>query len=273
MQPITIAHSPDSDDIFMFYGLRCGAIPTPGHTLSYVADEIQVLNERALAGTYDVTALSLAAYPAIARDYAILDCGASMAEKDYGPVVVAKDPLELRDLKRVAVPGLHTTAALVLRLIAPHLELIPLSFNDVLPAVIRGDVQAGLLIHEAQVLYRQSGCHAVLKLGEWWQAKTRLPLPLGINVIRKSLGASLCKTIQTWIHDSIQYALAHRADAIAYTREAGLGHDISLVDRYIDMYVNERTVHYGEVERRAVDALFSAAHQAGLLQPITVEWI
>jgi len=272
---LTIAHSPDSDDAFMFYGLASGAIDTQGFEIAQVLSDIETLNRAAVDGTYEVTAVSFHAYAHLADKYALLPHGASMGD-GYGPmVVVRKDGPRALDNVTVAIPGLWTTAWLALQLYQPGLKYRVLPFDQILEAVRDGDAEAGLLIHEGQLTYADEGLHKLVDLGEWWGERTGgLPLPLGGNVIRRDLGADTMRRVSRLLHESIAYALDHRVDALAYAQQFGRGLDEARTDRFVGMYVNGLTLDYGERGRTAVRLLFDEAWKARLVpKPVDVEFV
>ena len=263
---IMVAHSPDSDDAFMFYGLASGRVAAPDLEFAHVLQDIQTLNERAFRGEYEVTAVSFHAYAYLADRYALLPHGASMGD-GYGPMVVARQPWRPSDLagKRIAIPGTLTTAALALRLWDPSLDTVVIPFDRIMDAVLAGSVDAGLIIHEGQVTYAAQGLHKVVDLGEWWGADTGLPLPLGGNVIRKDLGPDLMRRVSAFLRDSIRYALETRAAALEYAMQFGRDMDRQLTDRFVAMYVNALTLEYGARGREAVRRLLAAGHERGIL--------
>jgi 1,4-dihydroxy-6-naphthoate synthase len=272
---IKLAHSPDSDDAFMFYALATHKISTPGMKFTHVLSDIQTLNEAALSETYDVTALSFAAYPGLREKYILLDCGASFGD-GYGPIVVSAHVLRAEELagKRVAVPGLKTTAYLALKLFEPNFEAVVMPFDKILDAVKNKVVEAGLLIHEGQLVFPQMGLHRVVDLGVWWQEQTGLPLPLGGNAIRRALGAALGAQVATIIRRSIQYALEHREESLNYAMQFARDMETELADKFVGMYVNNWTLGYGERGRKAVRELLARGTSAGLLPgPPTVEFL
>lgn len=274
-QVLTFAHSPDSDDIFMAYGLACGAVTVPGVTFAFVREEIEILNQRAREGRYPMTAISFAAYPHIKDRYRLMTVGASMGEGDYGPVVVARRKIDTEKPLTVAVPGRHTTAALLLQLALPRAQMVFLPFREVLPAVVSGNIDAGLLIHESQLQFAGRGCRIVVDMPAWWRERTGLPIPLGTNAIRRDLSETLQSQLVAGLRASIQYALDHREAALRYTQiEQGDSLPISGLDRYVGMYVNQRTLEIGSTERQAVQTLFDAALDAGLFtERLTAEWV
>jgi len=272
---IKLAHSPDSDDAFMFYALATHKLATPGYKYTHVLSDIQSLNEAALAETYDVTALSFAAYPFLRDKYLLLDCGASFGE-GYGPIVVATAPMKAHELesKRIGVPGLKTSAYLTLRLFAPNFEPVVMPFDKIIEAVRNDVVEAGLLIHEGQLFFPQLGLHRVVDLGVWWQEQTSLPLPLGGNAVRRSLGPDTGRLIARSIRDSVAYGLGHRDEALNYAMQFARDMDTELADKFVGMYVNKWTLGYGEKGKKAVRELIERGTAAGLLPgPPTIEYL
>ena len=268
VREITIAHSPDSDDAFMFYGLATNKIRVPGLRFTHTLCDIETLNRKAMEGngTYDVTAISFHAYPYIQEHYALLPSGGSVGE-GYGPMIVARHPYSVSEIprKRIAVPGTLTTAYLVLKLFAPGIETEVVPFDQIIAQVTEGKYDAGLIIHEGQLSYSKSGLQRVLDLGRWWHEKTGLPLPLGGNAIRRSLGPELMSTVGGALRESIQYALDHRESALAYALQFARDLDPQLADKFVGMYVNERTLDYGPDGREAVSHLLSMGHKAGII--------
>jgi len=272
---IKLAHSPDSDDAFMFYALATHKLPTPGYKYTHVLSDIQSLNEAALQETYDVTALSFAAYPTLRDKYVLLDCGASFGE-GYGPIVVATHALKPQELKgkRIGVPGLKTTAYLTLKLYEPDFEAVVLPFDKIIEAVRNNVVEAGLLIHEGQLFFPQLGLHRVVDLGIWWQELTSLPLPLGGNGVRRALGPELGRQVAKTIRDSVAYGLEHREEALNYAMQFAREMDTELADKFVGMYVNKWTLGYGEKGKKAVRELIERGTAAGLLPgPPEVEFL
>jgi 1,4-dihydroxy-6-naphthoate synthase len=272
---ITIAHSPDSDDAFMFYGLACGAVAAPGLEVDQVLADIETLNRAAFEGRYEVTAVSFHAYAHLCDRYALLPHGASMGDR-YGPIVVASagGPTSLKGV-RVAIPGTLTTAHLALRLLDPDVEYEVLPFDQIQDAVRDGRVEAGLLIHEGQLTYADEGLRKIVDLGEWWAERTGgLPLPLGGNVIRRDLGIETMRRVSRLLHDSIAYALGHRAEAIDYAQQYGRGLDRAKTDRFVGMYVNELTLAYGARGRAGLTRLMDEAFTKGLIpRRVPVEFV
>ena len=265
---IRLAHSPDPDDAFMFYGLSSGGVDAGPYRFEHFLEDIQSLNERALRGEYEVTAISIHAYPYVRDKYALMSCGCSMGD-NYGPMIVAREPLTIEQLKgrRIAVPGKMTTAYLVLQLMlgADAFEPEVIVFDQIPQAVAEGDVDAGLLIHEGQLTYASYGLHRVVDFGVWWQQRTSLPLPLGGNVIRRDLGDATCSEVAGLISQSIQYALDHREEAVRYALGYGRGLDVDLADKFVGMYVNAWTLDYGDRGRAAVRRLLGDAAAKGLM--------
>jgi len=264
---IRLAHSPDSDDAFMFYALATHKVRTPGLKFAHVLADIETLNRAANEETYDVTALSFAAYPYLREKYVLLGCGASFGE-GYGPTVVASHALHRADLngKRIAVPGLRTTGYLTLKLLEPNFEAVIIPFDKILDAVRDGTVDAGLLIHEGQLLFAQAGLHRVVDLGQWWQEQTGLPLPLGGNAIRRALGPDLGLQVARALRQSVSFALEHREEALNYALQFARNMDPDMADKFVGMYVNRWTLSYGEQGRQAVRELLSRGAAAGVIQ-------
>jgi 5,8-dihydroxy-2-naphthoate synthase len=265
-QELKLAHSPDSDDAFMFYALATRKIATGGLKFTHVLEDIQSLNQKALEGVYDISAVSFFAYPFLAEQYVLLPCGASFGER-YGPMIVSRAPIAGGNLKgkRVAVPGKLTTAYLTLLLYEPEADPLFVSFDRVLPCVMQGDADAGVVIHEGQLTYAQQGLNKVVDLGEWWHQSTGLPLPLGGNVIRRSLGARTLQSVAKVLRDSIRYSLEHREEALEYSMQFARGLDHSTADHFVSMYVNHWTLDYGSQGRQAVQTLLDRAYQQGLI--------
>jgi 1,4-dihydroxy-6-naphthoate synthase len=272
---IKLAHSPDSDDAFMFYALATHKLATPGYKYTHVLSDIQTLNEAALTETYDVTAVSFAAYPSLRDKYVLLDCGASFGE-GYGPIVVSKTHMKKEDLagKRIGVPGLQTTAFLTLKLYEPNFEPVVIPFDKIIDAVQNGVVEAGLLIHEGQLFFPQLGLHRIIDLGIWWQEQTDLPLPLGGNAVRRALGPQLGRKVAKVIRDSVSYGLEHREEALNYAMQFARDMDTELADKFVGMYVNKWTLGYGDRGKKAVSELIARGTAAGLLPgPPDVEFL
>ena len=274
---ITVAHSPDSDDAFMFYGLASGAVRVEGIGVDQVLADIETLNRAAFQGRYEVTAVSFHAYAHLAHRYALLPHGASMGDR-YGPILVAKRPraatASLQGLT-VAVPGTLTSAFLALQLYDPSFDFDVVPFDEIEQAVMAGRVDAGLLIHEGQLTYQAAGLHKIVDLGEWWFERTGgLPLPLGGNVIRRDLGPETMRTVSRMLRDSIAHALANRAAAVDYAEQFGRGLKRQDIDRFVGMYVNELTLDYGPRGRAALERFFGEAFDKGLIpKPVPVEFV
>ncbi len=266
IREITVAHSPDSDDAFMFYGLATNKVRVPGLRFVHTLCDIETLNRKAMEGVFDVTAISFHAYPYIQEHYALLPSGGSVGD-GYGPMIVASRAYSATDIKRkrVAVPGTLTTAYLVLKLFAPGIETEVVPFDQIIPQVLEGKHEAGLIIHEGQLTYDKSGLHRVVDLGKWWQKVTGLPLPLGGNAIRRSLGPELMSRVGAALRESIQYALDHREEALIYAMQFARDLDPQLAEKFVGMYVNERTLDYGPDGREAVRRLLDMGHKAGII--------
>ncbi|HEY8485393.1 MAG TPA: MqnA/MqnD/SBP family protein [Longimicrobiales bacterium] len=272
---IRVAHSPDSDDAFMFYALATGQLDTGDLEFVHELQDIETLNRRALAGELEVTAVSIHAYAYLADRYVLLPHGASMGER-YGPRLVAREPLGRGELKgrRVAVPGTLTSAYLALRLFEPDVQTEVVPFDQIIDHVAAGKADVGLIIHEGQLTYADAGLHLVADLGEWWAEETGgLPLPLGGNVVRRDLGEDLIRRISALLKASIAYSLEHRAEALEYAARYGRGLDAARTDEFVGMYVNARTLDYGEDGRRAVQLFLDRGYEAGIIpRKITVEF-
>src|SRR5215472_6157148 len=266
VREITIAHSPDSDDAFMFYGLATGKVRVSGLKFTHTLTDIETLNRKAMQGVYDVSAISFHAYPYVQDKYALMSCGGSVGEQ-YGPMVVGQRPCGLEELARmrVAVPGTLTTAYLALKLFSPKIETSVVPFDKIIPEVVSGRFEAGLIIHEGQLTYENSGLTKILDLGKWWHEMTGLPLPLGGNAIRRELGSELMSTVCQALKDSIQYGLNHREEALAYAMQFARDLDSQKADRFVGMYVNQRTLDYGEDGKEAVVRLLTMGHSAGII--------
>jgi len=266
VRTITVAHSPDSDDAFMFYGLATNKVRVPGLEFQHTLCDIETLNRQALEGRYDVTAISFHAYPYLQEKYALLTSGGSVGE-GYGPMVVSARSLSLDEMKQktIAVPGTMTTAYLALKLFAPAVRTEVVPFDQIIPKILGGNCEAGLIIHEGQLTFARSGLHRVLDLGQWWREQTGLPLPLGGNAIRRDLGLGLMRQVGAALKQSIQYGLDHRSEALSYAMQFARDLDTELANRFIGMYVNERTLDYGDDGRAAIIRLLELGHQAGII--------
>jgi 1,4-dihydroxy-6-naphthoate synthase len=272
---ITVAHSPDSDDAFMFFGLASGSVETGGVVVEQVLADIETLNRAAFEGRYEVSAVSFHAYAHLVDKYALLPHGASMGDK-YGPIVVARQGSGPQGVKgsRIAIPGTLTTAYLTLRIYEPDFEYVVVPFDEIQQAVLDGKAEAGLLIHEGQLTYQDEGLRKIVDLGEWWAERTGgLPLPLGGNIIRRDLGPEMIAKVSKMLHDSIAYALSHRPEAVEYALQFGRGLDRAKTDRFVGMYVNDLTLDYGERGRRGLERLMTDAFERGLIpQRVPVEF-
>jgi 1,4-dihydroxy-6-naphthoate synthase len=272
---ITVAHSPDSDDAFMFYGLATEKIDTNGLRYEHVLEDIQTLNEKAMRGVYDVTAVSFHAYAYISDKYALLPHGASIGE-GYGPIVVSREPRRAEDIPglKIAVPGTLTSAFLALRIFRPDFEYVVVPFDQIIDAVQDGRADAGLLIHEGQLFYRRLGLHKVLDLGEWWKEWTGLPLPMGGNAVRRELGEETIRLVSGHLHESIRYALEHRSDALAYAMRFARDMDTETADRFVAMWVNQLTLDYTDRGRQAVQRLLDEGADRGIIpRRVTADFV
>jgi 1,4-dihydroxy-6-naphthoate synthase len=267
IREISIAHSPDSDDAFMFYGLATNKVRVPGYKFTHTLTDIETLNHRAInEAFYDVTAISFHAYPYLQDNYTLMACGGSVGE-GYGPMIVSSRKLTLPQVRkaRIAVPGTLTTAYLTLKLFAPDIETAVVPFDKIIPAVAAGEFEAGLIIHEGQLTYANDGLIKLLDLGQWWREQTGLPLPLGGNAIRRSLGAETLLTTTNALRNSIQHALDNREEALAYAMQFARDLDPTLANRFVGMYVNERTLNYGEDGREAIRKLLDMGFDRGII--------
>jgi 1,4-dihydroxy-6-naphthoate synthase len=272
---ITVAHSPDSDDAFMFYGLATHKLDTGSLRFEHVLEDIQTLNEKATRGVYDVTAISFHAYAYIADKYALLPHGASIGD-NYGPIVVSHEPAKPEEIARlkVAVPGTLTSAFLALRIFCPDFAYEVVPFDQIIKHVQDGRADAGLLIHEGQLFYQELGLHKVLDLGEWWHEWTGLPLPMGGNAIRRDLGADLMQEVSRYLYESIRYSLDNRADALEYAMQFARDMESELADRFVGMWVNALTLDYTERGRTAVQRLLDEGVARGIIpQRVQVEFV
>lgn len=272
---ITVAHSPDSDDAFMFYGLATNKLDTGNLKFQHTLNDIQTLNEAAREGVYDVTAISFHAYAYVSDKYALLPHGASIGDK-YGPILVSREPRKAEDIStmKIAVPGEMTSAFLALKLYNPNFEYDVIPFDQIIDAVQKGKVDAGLLIHEGQLFYKQLGLDKVLDLGEWWHNETGLPLPMGGNAIRRDLGEDLMREVSRYLHKSIQYSLDNREDAMAYAMQFARDMAPELADRFVAMWVNDLTLDYGERGREGVRRLLREGYEKGIIpNKVEVEFV
>lgn len=270
---LKLGHSPDPDDAFMFYGLAKDKFPTGPYRFEHILQDIQTLNQRAMKGELEITAISIHAYPYVADKYLLTSCGSSMGDK-YGPMVVAREPMSIEQLrgKKIAIPGKLTTAFLTLQLClgkAGEAFDFDVVHFDQIPAYVRdGKADAGLLIHEGQLTYKQAGLHLIVELGEWWYEKTQLPLPLGGNCIRRDLGEKVCQEVTDILKQSIQYSLDHRPEAVEYSLQFGRDLNRDLADKFVGMYVNHWTVDYGPIGKEAITRLLSEGASKGLVPKI-----
>ena len=276
VREIAIAHSPDSDDAFMFYGLATNKVRVPGFKFTHTLTDIETLNQKAInEAFYDVTAISFHAYPYLQENYALMACGGSVGE-GYGPMIVSSRPFTVDEIKRerIAIPGTLTTAHLTLKLFAPEIETAIVPFDRIIPEVLAGNYTAGLIIHEGQLTYAQEGLRKVIDLGVWWREQTGLPLPLGGNAIRRSLGEKTMLTVTQALRDSIQHGLDHREAALSYAMQFARDLDENLANKFVGMYVNDRTLNYGEDGKEAIRRLLQMGHEKGIIpHPVKVDFV
>ena len=272
---IVCAHSPDSDDAYMFYGLATKKIRSRLVTFRHVLEDIETLNRKASEGLYELTAISYHAYPYVADKYVLMASGSSIGD-GYGPILVSTRPMAPDEIKgkKIAIPGRMTSAYLTLKLFEPDFEEVAIPFDKILDAVADHSVDAGLIIHEGQLTYSHSGLHKIIDLGQWWREKTKLPLPLGGNAIRRSLGNDVMIKVTQALRDSIQHGLDHREEALSYAMQFARDLDTNLVDKFVGMYVNERTLSYGEDGREAIRKLLTLGHERGIIpHPVKVDFV
>lgn len=264
---IRVGHSPDPDDAFMFYAIAHDKIKTDGISFKHVIEDIESLNRRAMKSELEVTAVSAFAFFQIADKYALMPCGASIGD-NYGPMIVAKNPVYPKELqgKRIAVPGLNTTAYLVLKMFLPDFKEVVMPFDKILEAVANDEVDAGLIIHEGQLTYKGLGFKKVADLGEWFYEMTKLPLPLGVDVIRKNLGRDVMRKVTKILRVSIEYGLKNRAEALKYAMKFGRGIEEATADKFVGMYVNDYTVDMGKKGKEGLKLLHQAALERGLIK-------
>ncbi|MEE2911327.1 MAG: MqnA/MqnD/SBP family protein [Candidatus Poribacteria bacterium] len=274
-ETIRIGHSPDSDDAFMFYALAKETIPTDGIQVVHVIEDIESLNQRALKGELEVTAVSIHAYAYIADKYALMPCGSSMGDR-YGPILVANQLFPASELKgkKIAIPGKMTTAYLTCSLFESDFEAIEVPFDQIIDFVKSGQADAGLIIHEGQLTYGESGMHKIVDLGEWWYQETGLPLPLGGNVIRRDLGNEKMRKVTRLVRQSIQHSLDNRAEALDYAMIYARDMETKTADQFVGMYVNEYTIDYGDSGREGVRELLKRGYESGIIsQPVDIEFV
>ena len=272
---IRVGHSPDPDDAFMFYAIAHDKIKTDGITFSHVIEDIESLNRRAFKSELEVTAVSALSFFSIADRYALMPCGASIGD-NYGPILVAKKSVYSKDLegKKIAVPGLNTTAYLLLKLFLPKFKEVVVPFDQILDKIQAGEVDAGLVIHEGQLTYKNNGFHKVADLGEWYYEMTKLPIPLGVDVIRKNLGRDVVRKVTKILKTSIEFGLKNREEALKYAMKFGRGIETDTADKFVGMYVNDYTVDMGKKGKEGLLALQQAARDMGLLKnPGKIEWV
>jgi 1,4-dihydroxy-6-naphthoate synthase len=266
IREIKVAHSPDSDDAFMFYGMATNKVRVPDVKFTHTLCDIETLNRKALDGFYDITAISFHAYPYVQDKYAIMPSGGSMGE-GYGPMIVASRKISPEEIikTKIAVPGTMTSAYLALKLYAPDIPTEVVPFDEIIPKVLEGKYEAGLIIHEGQLTFNKSGLYKVVDMGKWWRDKTGLPLPLGGNAIRRDLGPELVAACCVALRDSIRYALENRDEALQYAMQFARDLEPQMVDKFVGMYVNERTLDYGKDGREAIVKLLEMGHAAGII--------
>ena len=266
LREVSIAHSPDSDDAFMFYGLATNKVRVPGLKFTHTLSDIETLNRKARTAFYDLTAISFHAYPYLQEKYALLSSGGSVGE-GYGPMIVSSKDYTVEQIKtkKIAVPGTLTTAYLVLKLFAPEIQTEVVPFDQIIPQILEGRYEAGLIIHEGQLTYGKSGLKRIVDFGKWWREQTGLPLPLGGNAIKRDLGSDVMHDVSQALKDSIQYALEHREEALEYAMQFARDLDRQLAGRFVSMYVNERTLDYGAEGREAIAKLLEMGYEQGII--------
>tara|TARA_B100000214_G_scaffold174933_1_gene125779 strand:- start:57372 stop:58226 length:855 start_codon:yes stop_codon:yes gene_type:complete len=264
---IRVGHSPDPDDAFMFHALTTGAIETEGRTYEHVLLDIQTLNEKALAGEYEISAVSIHSYPEIYDEYALMNCGASMGE-GYGPMLISHTEMKVDEVanKKIAIPGLGTSAYLALRIALGDVDVEVVPFDEILPAVKSGKYDSGVIIHEGQLTWKKEGVHLVLDLGVWWNEKTGLPLPLGGNVVRRDLGEENCELLSNDVKRSIIHSLENPDAALEFAKSWGRGIDDDTNKKFVGMYVNKRTIDYGEDGRKAIRLFLKEGQKIGMVR-------
>jgi 1,4-dihydroxy-6-naphthoate synthase len=272
---IKVAHSPDSDDAFMFYGMATNKVRVPGVKFSHTLCDIETLNRKGLEGYYDITAISFHAYPYLQDKYAMMPSGGSVGE-GYGPMIVASRNMAVEEIAnvKIAVPGTMTTAYLALKLFAPDVVTEVVPFDEIIPKVLEGKYEAGLIIHEGQLTFNRVGLHRIVDMGKWWRDLTGMPLPLGGNAIKRDLGPALINSCCNALRDSIQYALDNREEALQYAMQFARDLDVQQADKFVGMYVNERTLDYGKDGREAISKLLEMGYERGIIpQKPIVEFV
>ena len=266
IREIKVAHSPDSDDAFMFYGMATNKVRVPDVKFTHTLCDIETLNRKALEGFYDITAISFHAYPYVQDKYALMPSGGSMGE-GYGPMIVASHKISVDEIgtQKIAVPGTMTSAYLVLKLFAPEITTEVVPFDEIIPKVLEGKYAAGLIIHEGQLTFNKAGLHKIVDMGKWWRDQTGLPLPLGGNAIRRDLGPELMAACCGALRDSIRYALDNREEALQYAMQFARDLDPQMADKFVGMYVNERTLDYGKDGREAIVKFLDMGYAAGII--------
>jgi len=263
---IRIGHSPDPDDAFMFHALTCGSFETPGRNYEHMLHDIETLNQHALEGRYEISAVSIHSFPSIADKYHLMNCGGSMGE-GYGPMLISNSALSIEEAKEkvIAIPGLGTSAYLALRLACGDVRTEVVPFDQIIPRVLKGEYDVGLIIHEGQLTWANEGVHKVLDLGVWWNERTGLPLPLGGNVVRKNLGDEVCEQLTAEVRGSIIHSLNNPVAALEFAKRWGRGIDEDTNKKFVRMYVNQRTVDYGADGRRAIRMFLGEGQDIGLI--------
>jgi 1,4-dihydroxy-6-naphthoate synthase len=272
---IKVAHSPDSDDAFMFYGMATNKVRVPGVKFCHTLCDIETLNRKGLEGYYDITAISFHAYPYLQDKYAMMPSGGSVGE-GYGPMIVASRNMAVEEIAnvKIAVPGTMTTAYLALKLFAPDVVTEVVPFDEIIPKVLEGKYEAGLIIHEGQLTFNKVGLHRIVDMGKWWRDLTGMPLPLGGNAIKRDLGPALINSCCNALRDSIQYALDNREEALQYAMQFARDLDVQQADKFVGMYVNERTLDYGKDGREAISKLLEMGYERGIIpQKPIVEFV
>jgi 1,4-dihydroxy-6-naphthoate synthase len=276
---IRVGHSPDPDDAFMFHALTTGLVKTPGFRFEHVLLDIETLNEKAIAGEYEVSAVSIHAYPEISNKYSLMNCGASMGE-GYGPMLVSSKVMTLEEAcsKPIAIPGQKTSAHLALKMACGNVETVIVPFDEIMPRVQNGEFNSGVIIHEGQLTWESHGMNLLLDLGVWWNERNNgLPLPLGGNVVRKNLGKQLCEDITEWVKQSIEIAISNPDEALEFARQWGRGIDEATNSKFVQMYVNSRTIDFGDDGRESIIKFLTEGQEIGMVKedfdPSAIEFI